>query len=63
MPKVRLRWNDGREQEFAATGPTLAAALVLPDPHGGVASFRLVNDPDPPDLDGLPVYEERSRSA
>ncbi len=28
MPRVRLRWNDGTEQEFAAKGPTLADALV-----------------------------------
>ena len=63
MPRVRLRWNDGTEQEFDAKGPTLADALVIPDPQGGVASFRLVDDPDPPDHDGLPVYEERSRSA
>ena len=49
MPRVRLRWNDGIEQEFAAIGPTLAVSLALPDGKGGVVSFSLVNDPDPPD--------------
>ena len=63
MPKVRLRWHDRNWEEFEATGPNLAAAMVLPNGEGGVASFRLVSDPEPPDPEGLPVYEEQSRSA
>ena len=57
MPRVRLRWTDGRatvhEPDY------LPVALVVPGADDTGHSFRLVGNPDPPDPDGLRVYKEK----
>ncbi len=59
MPKVRLRWLDRGAEGFDVTGSDMPASMVLPDGKGGDAFFNLVNNPEPPDPEGLPVYQER----
>ena len=56
MPRVRLRWADGRETVHEHH--YLPLALVLPGADAD-HSFRLVGNPDPPDPDGLRVYKEK----
>ncbi len=51
MPKVRLRKLDGTDEIVEIPG--IQRALVV-----GEGSYLRVNAPDPPDPDGLPVYEE-----
>ncbi len=58
MPKVRLRWIDGRETIFDLPDPNSQMVLVLPGDDGKDHSFHLVS-PDPPDPAGLPVYQEK----
>ncbi len=56
MPKVKLRWLDGRETVYEHQG--LPAVLVLPGDDRQDHRFRLANNPDPLDIDDLPVYKD-----